>query len=307
MNQQYRNSLLLLITAAIWGSGFVAQALGMEHVGPFTFTWARSLIGGLFLLAAMPLLDRIRGTVRGKTDPNPWKNRTLWIGGFFCGTMLFISESLQQFGIMQTTVAKAGFLTSLYILIVPILGIFLNRKAFWNVWVGVLIAVAGLYLLCVKPGDSLRLSTGDTLVVACAFSFSLHILVIDRFAPLVDAVRLSCLQFFIGSVWGAIMMALFDPPTLEGLIGALGAILFAGVLSNGVAYTLQTVAQKGINPTIASLLMSLESVFGTLAGWLIMNQTLSAREFLGCCVMGAAIVLAQLPPGLFKKRWSLHA
>ena len=306
MTEQYKNSLLLLITAAIWGSGFVAQALGMEHVGPFTFTWARSLIGGLFLLAVIPFLERSKGaSSRRGPQGNPWKNKTLWIGGFLCGTMLFVSESLQQFGIMQTTVAKASFLTSLYILIVPILGIFLRRRTFWNVWAGVAIAVAGLYLLCVKPDDSLKLSAGDTLVILCAFSFSLHILVIDRFAPLVDAVRLSCLQFFIGSVWGAVMMALFDPPTLEGLRGALGAILFAGVMSNGVAYTLQTVAQKGINPTIASLIMSLESVFGTLAGWLIMNQTLTARETVGCAVMATAIVLAQLPPKLFMKRWTL--
>ncbi len=306
MNEQYKNSLLLLITAAIWGSGFVAQALGMEHVGPFTFTWARSLIGGLFLLCAMPLLDRLRGvSPSDKPRNNLWKNKTLWVGGFFCGTMLFISESLQQFGIMQTTVAKASFLTSLYILIVPVIGVFMRKRTTWNVWFGVLIAVAGLYLLCVKPGDSMMLSRGDTLVIACALSFSLHIMVIDRFAPLVDAVRLSCLQFFIGSVWGAVLMALFDPPTLEGLRGALGAILFAGVMSNGVAYTLQTVAQKGINPTIASLLMSLESVFGTLAGWIVMGQTLTSREAIGCAVMGVAIVLAQLPPRLFKKRWTI--
>jgi len=306
MNEQYKNSLLLLITATIWGTGFVAQALGMEHVGPFTFTWARSLIGGLFLLAAMPLLDRFRGA-RPNSDPagSPWRNKTLWIGGFFCGTMLFISESLQQFGIMQTTVAKASFLTSLYILIVPVLAIFFGRRTTWNVWLGVLIAVAGLYLLCMKAGEPLGLSSGDTFVVACAVSFSFHILVIDHFAPQVDAVRLSCVQFFVGSVWGLILMAIFDPPTLEGLLSALPAILYAGIMSNGVAYTLQTVAQKGVNPTIASLIMSTESVMGTLAGWIIMSQTLTSREIVGCIVMGTAIVIAQLPPRLFMKRWTL--
>ena len=306
MNEQYKNSLLLLITATIWGTGFVAQALGMEHVGPFTFTWARSVIGGLFLLTAMPLLDRLRGA-KPKTEPaeSPWRNKALWIGGFFCGTMLFISESLQQFGIMQTSVAKASFLTSLYILIVPVLAIFFGRRTHWNVWLGVLIAVAGLYLLCMKAGEPLGLSTGDAFVVACAVSFSFHILVIDHYAPQVDAVRLSCVQFFVGSAWGLVLMAIFDPPTLEGLLSALPAILYAGIMSNGVAYTLQTVAQKGVNPTIASLIMSTESVMGTLAGWIIMSQTLTGREIIGCIVMGTAIVIAQLPPRLLMKRWTL--
>ena len=306
MSEQYKNSFLLLITAAIWGAGFVAQALGMEHVGPLTFTWARSLIGGMFLLCAMPMLDRLAGP-RPSTmaQGNPWKNRTLWVGSFFCGTMLFISAALQQFGIMYTTVAKASFLTSLYIVIVPLIGMFLGRQTSWNAWLGVLIAVAGLYLLCVKPGESMLLSLGDTLVITCALSFSLHILVIDRFAPLVDAVRLSCLQFFISSLWGAVLMMIFEEPTLEGLYGALGAILFVGILDNGIGYTLQTIAQKNINPTIASLLMSLESVFGTLAGWVVMGQTLTSREAIGCAVMGVAIVLAQLPARLFKKRWTI--
>ena len=299
MSVQYRNSLLLLITAVIWGSAFVAQALGMEHVGPFTFTWARSMIGGLFLLAVIPFLDRLRGDSSPKGE-NPWKNKKLWIGGAACGTMLFLSESLQQFGILYTTVAKASFLTSLYILIVPVIGIFIGRRAGANVWAGVVLAVIGLYLLCMKGGD-LSIGLGDSLVIACAFSFSLHILIIDRFAPFVDAVRMSCLQFFMGGALGFFFMLAFDPPSLAGLKAALGAILFAGVLSNGVAYTLQVVAQKGLNPTIASLIMSLESVFGTLAAWIIMGQTLTLREIAGCAVMGAAICIAQLPESFFKR------
>lgn len=298
---QYRNSFLLLITATIWGCGFVAQALGMEHIGPFAFTWARSFIGGVFLLCLMPMFDRFRGTKKADAA-SPWKSKTLWIGGFVCGTMLFISESLQQFGILYTTVGKASFITALYIVIVPAVSFVFGRHVGGlKVWGAVVLAVAGLYLLCMTD-DAFSIGLGDLLVLACAFSFALHILVIDRYAPFVDAIRMSCLQFFIGSIWGMIMMMLFEPPSLEGMINAIWAILFAGVMSNGIAYTLQVVAQKGLNPTLASLIMSLESVVGVLAGWLLLGQTLTMREIAGCAVMAVAIVLAQLPSSLFKRK-----
>ncbi|MDO4936947.1 MAG: DMT family transporter [Sutterellaceae bacterium] len=302
MSLQLRNSFLLLITATIWGSGFVAQALGMEHVSPFTFTWARSIIGGLFLLAVIPFLD----TVRAKRDPqtvtgkSAWKNPLVWTGGIVCGTVLFISESLQQFGLLYTTVGKAGFLTSLYIVIVPILGIFVGRKTGFLVWISVVIAAIGLYFLCM-PAGSFSLAIGDSLVLACALSFSFHILVIDRYAPLVDCVRMSCVQFFAGSLWGFILMMIFEPPTMEALQAALPAMLYAGIMSNGIAYTLQVIAQNGVHPTLASLIMSLESVVSVICGWLIMNQALSARELFGCVLMLGAIVLAQLPVQMVKR------
>ena len=294
MSLQLRNSFLLFITASIWGSSFVAQALGMEHVSPFTFTWGRSIIGGLFLLAVIPFLDKVQGKIHKKPGANPWRSKTLWFAGFICGTILFISESLQQFGLLYTTVGKAGFLTSLYIVIVPVLGIFLGRTNGLNIWVAVVLALVGLWLLCMTD-DSFTITIGDSLVIACALSFSLHILVIDRFAPFIDVVRMSCIQFFIGGVWGFILMMLLEPPSIDALTSALGAILFCGILSNGVAYTLQAVAQRGINPTIASLIMSLESVVSVIAAWIVMGQTMNSREICGCIVMALAIVIAQLP------------
>lgn len=319
MSRETRNYFLLLITAVIWGSGFVAQALGMEHVSPFTFTWARSLLGGCFLLAVIPLLDvwtrRDREKARAGLDSkrldrcsnrepqaiSPWKNPTLWLGGFCCGTVLFISESLQQFGLLYTAVGKAGFLTSLYVVIVPLAGIFIGRRTSLNVWVAVALALAGLYFLCMPQGE-FSLSIGDALVLACAFSFSVHILVIDRFAPLVDCVRMSCIQFFTGSIWGLVMMLIFEPPTMAQLLAALPAIVYAGIMSNGIAYTLQIVAQNGVHPTIASIILSAESMVSVLMGWLIMDQTLTPRELGGCAFMLAAIIIAQLPASLFERR-----
>ena len=299
MSLQLKHSFLLLITATIWGTGFVAQALGMEHISPFAFTWGRSVVGCLFLLLLMPLLDRLRHLKKTRPEANPWKNRTLWIGGFACGTLLFVSESLQQFGLLYTEVGKAAFITGLYIVFVPLIDVFRGRGSALNLWLAVILAVVGLWFLSVKEG-TFTLSLGDGLVLACAVSFSFHILVIDRFASEADGVRMSCIQFFVGGVWGLICMMIFDPPTLEDLKAALWCLLYAGCLSNGIAYTLQIVAQRGMNPVIASLIMSLESVAGALAGWLIMGQVLSPKEILGCVVMAAAIVLAQLPAQWFK-------
>lgn len=302
MSLQLRNSFLLLITATIWGSGFVAQALGMQHVSPFTFTWARSIIGGLFLLAVIPFLD----TVRLKRDPKAaagktaWKNPTVWVGGLICGTALFISESLQQFGLLYTEIGKAGFLTSLYIVFVPILGIFIGRRTNFLIWIAVVISAVGLYFLCM-PSGSFTLEIGDSLVLACAVSFSVHILLIDKFANLVDCVRMSCIQFFTGSLWGFVLMMIYEPPTLAMIQAALPAMLYAGIMSNGIAYTLQIIAQTGVHPTLASLIMSLESVVSVICGWLIMNQTLSPRELFGCFLMLGAIVLAQLPVSIVKR------
>ncbi len=305
MKLQTRNYFLLFITAVIWGSGFVAQALGMEHVSPFTFTWARSIIGGFFLLAVIPLLDAFTkpGTKQQKSAPrfSPWRGRTIWIGGFWCGTLLFVAESLQQFGLVHTTVGKAGFLTSLYVVIVPVLGIFIGRRTSLNVWCAVALAIAGLYFLCMGEGE-FSLSLGDSLVLACALAFSFHILVIDRFAPLVDCVRMSCIQFFVGSAWGFVFMLLFEPPAMEQLLAALPAILYAGIMSNGIAYTLQIVAQNGVHPTIASIILSMESMVSVFFGWLIMHQNMTLRELSGCAFMMAAIIIAQLPASVFKRK-----
>ena len=299
MPLQARNSFILFLCAVIWGSGFVAQALGMNHIGPFAFTFARSIIGGLFLLTVLPLLDHLgqRGTDR---HPNPWKNPKVWSGGILCGIVLFVSESLQQFGLLYTTVGKAGFLTCLYIVIVPLVGMFIGRKTGFLIWIAVALSCVGLYFLCMPPG-AFSLSLGDGLVLACAFSFTVHILVIDHYTLHVDGVRMSCIQFFVGGLLGLIMMTLFEPPSLEAFKAAAPAFLYAGICSNGIAYTLQIVGQRGVNPTVASLILSLESVVSVIAGWLILSQAMSSRELLGCALMLGAVILAQLPRSLISR------
>lgn len=279
-----RNSLLLLLTAFIWGAAFVAQSVGGEAVGCFTFNGVRSLIGALVLLPVIWLMD-----AKKKED-----QKTLIMGGICCGVMLCIASNFQQFGISFTTVGKAGFITAMYILIVPILGLFMKKKAGLQVWLGVVLAVMGLYLLCMTS-ESFSLSKGDFLVLICAGFFSLHILIIDYFSPKVDGVRMSCIQFLVCGILSMVMAFIFETPEVSVILSGWLPILYAGVLSCGVAYTLQIVGQKNMDPTVASLILSLESVFSVLAGWLILNQTLSLRELSGCVLMFLAIILAQLP------------
>lgn len=281
---QMRNSLLLLLTAFIWGAAFVAQSVGGEAVGCFTFNGVRSLIGALVLLPVIWLMD-----AKKKED-----QKTLITGGICCGVMLCIASNFQQFGISFTTVGKAGFITAMYILIVPILGLFMKKKPGLQVWLGVVLAVMGLYLLCMTS-ESFSLSKGDFLVLICAGFFSLHILIIDYFSPKVDGVRMSCIQFLVCGILSMVMAFIFETPEVSVILSGWLPILYAGVLSCGVAYTLQIVGQKNMDPTVASLILSLESVFSVLAGWLILNQTLSLRELSGCVLMFLAIILAQLP------------
>ena len=283
-----RNTFLLILTSFIWGVAFVAQSVGMEHVGPWTFTASRSVIGALFLIPVIAFLDK------GKPkEERPKNTKTLLIGGICCGIALTVASMFQQYGILYTTVGKAGFITALYIVLVPILGIFFKRKPRLIVWFSVLLALVGLYFLCMT--DSLRFSRGDTLVLLSALVFSCHILIIDHFSPMVDGVRMSCIQFAVIAIVCGIPALIFEQPTLSSLIAAWAPILYAGMLSSGVGYTLQIVAQKNYDPTVASLIMSLESVFSVLAGWVILKQALSARELLGCVLMFTAIILVQLP------------
>lgn len=289
-----RQSLLLLLTATIWGVAFVAQSVGMEYIGPFTFNAVRNAIGGLVLIPCIGFLQKMRmGEEKWGLTTNKEK-KTLVAGGVSCGVLLFIASNLQQVGIQYTTVGKAGFITAMYIVIVPLLGIFLKRKAGIKVWCAVAIAVVGLYMLCMIDGG-FSLQKGDLFVLICAVAFSVHILVVDYFAPKVDGVKMSCIQFFVCALLSGICMILFEEPDMTQILQAWVPVLYAGVLSCGVAYTLQIVGQKGMNPTVASLILSLESVVSVIAGWLILQQTLSRRELLGCSLMFVAIVLAQLP------------
>jgi drug/metabolite transporter (DMT)-like permease len=293
---QMKNSLLLLLTSFIWGVAFVAQSVGGEAVGCFTFNGVRSLIGAFVLIPVIYFLDSQKKKELGEEKFLEQKgdSKTLILGGICCGVMLCIASNFQQFGISFTTVGKAGFITAMYILIVPILGLFMKKKVGVKVWLGVVLATIGLYMLCMTS-ESFSLSKGDFLVLICAGFFSLHILIIDYFSPKVDGVRMSCIQFFVCGVISLVIAFIFESPSLSAIVSGWLPILYAGVLSCGVAYTLQIVGQKNMDPTVASLILSLESVFSVLAGWLILNQTMTLREFSGCGLMFLAIILAQLP------------
>lgn len=307
MSGKLKYNFLLMLAALIWGSAFVAQSVGMDYLGPFTFNSVRSFMGSLVLLPVIWFMDRQnkdgakgdgQGALGKSAEVKQQEKKTLLLGGLCCGVILTVSTSLQQIGLVYTTAGKAGFITALYILIVPLLGLFLGRRVGGKTWLGVALAVIGMYLLCIKEGFSI--SYGDFMVLLCAFVFSLHILTVDYFSPKVDGVRLSCIQFFVCGCLCAVPMVIFEHPEIYQILQAWLPLIYAGVLSSGVAYTLQIITQKHLNPTVASLLMSLESVFAALTGWLILNERLSPKELLGCVLVFAAIILAQLPES--KKR-----
>ena len=296
-----RQSMLLLLTAAIWGVAFVAQSVGMDYVGPFTFNTVRSLIGGIVLIPCIVLLKRINagskdtaGAAEHASGNPAGQRKVLLTGGVACGVLLCIASNLQQFGIVYTSVGKSGFITAMYIVLVPVIGIFLKKKAGVKIWCSVVIAVCGLYLLCMTD-NGFSIQKGDLLLLLGAVAFSFHILTIDYFSPKVDGVKMSCIQFFTCGILSMVCMFLFEQPQIGAILQAWMPIVYAGVMSCGVAYTLQIVGQKGMNPTVASLILSTESVISVIAGWLILHQKLSGRELLGCVLMFAAIILVQLP------------
>ena len=297
MNQKVKSSLLLLLTAMIWGSSFVAQRTGIEYIGPFTMNSTRSFLGALVLLPVIKVMYVQRnksGEKSFQTEKEKSQSRKdLILGGICCGIALTVASSLQQIGMLYTTAGKSGFITALYILIVPIMGLFMKKHVGGKTWIGVALAVLGMYFLSVQEGFSI--SKGDFLTFLCAIVFAVHILVIDHFSPKVDGVKLSCIQFAVCGVLCACPMIFIEKPTVVQILTAWLPIAYAGIMSCGVAYTLQIIAQKGIDPTVASLLMSLESVFAALSGWLILHEHLSARELFGCVLVFVAIILAQLP------------
>lgn len=288
---QVRNSFLLFVAAFIWGTAFVAQSVGMEYIEPFTFSTLRSFIGSAFLVPCIGLLGKWKGN---KAEQPTEDKRELLKGGIVCGIVIFTAANLQQVAMLYTSVGKSGFLTALYIVIVPIIGVVFGKKPGKKLAAAVALAVMGLYLLCMKTG-SFQLEFGDILLLFSAFSFSVHIMVIDHYTQKVDGVKLSCIQFFVCGILSAVVMLLFEHPSLSAIWDTILPVLYVGVLSSGVAYTLQIVGQKGMNPVIASLIMSLESVISAIAGWAILGQILLKREIAGCVVMFLAIILAQLP------------
>lgn len=314
MTTKLRGNLMLFLTALIWGVSFVAQKAGMEYIGPFTFNGIRFLVGSLVLIPVILILGGMQknkgasqnndgslltadGSAAEGKEPESaavkYEKKNLILGGLYCGIVLFIASSLQQIGILYTTAGKAGFITALYIVLVPILGLIIGRKVRPILWVCVAIAAVGLYLLCVKEGFSI--GKGDLLVIACALGYAIHILVIDHFSPKTDGVKMSCIQFFIAGVLSLPFMVIFETIDWSNIIACWMPILYSGVMSCGVAYTLQIIGQKYTEPTVASLILSLESVFAVIAGIILLSEQVSPRELLGCAVMFAAILLAQLP------------
>lgn len=291
-SKQIRSSAMLFLTALIWGLAFVAQDIGMDYVGPFTFNAVRNLLGGFVLIPVIYVLGKGKEN-RKRSVHEKESKKTVIVGGICCGIALFIGSTLQQMGILYTSVGKAGFITALYIIIVPVLGIFLHKKVGWKIWSSVVVALIGMYLLCVTEGFSVN--KGDLLILICAVTFSFHILLIDYFSPNVNGVTMSCIQFFVCAILSTIGMLVFEEPSMANILAAWKPIAYAGFLSCGVAYTLQIVAQKNINPVVASLILSLESVFAALFGWWFLSQILEPKEVAGCVMVFAAIIVAQLP------------
>ncbi len=288
------HTLALLVCAAIWGSAFVAQSVGAEYVGAFTFLAVRNWIAVVFLIPVIYVRDTIlRKRGRPSVRPaNRTQRRCLLTGGAACGFFLCAASAFQQVGIRYTTTAKAGFITALYVVIVPILSVFFGKSVKSRIWMCVALAVLGLYLLCMR--GELSLSFGDGVVLVCAFLFACQIMTVDYFAPQVDTVRLSQTQFLVTALLSTVCMFFFEDLSTDSLIKALPSIAYAGVMSSGVAYTLQIIGQQNLNPAIASITMSLESVFAALAGWIVLGQSMTVRELAGCVLMFAAIILAQL-------------
>ena len=285
-----------LLAALIWGTAFVSQRISSGHIGAFAFNGARSIVGA----GALGLLILVRRRGAGRVERKAGEGRKLLIGGGLCGLCLAAAANLQQLGIADTSAGKAGFITSLYIVLVPVLGLFVGKRISLRLWASVAIAVGGLYLLCVR-GD-FRLAASDFLILLCAVMFAVHILTIDYFIRWVDATELSCVQFLVAGIisWG-ISFAV-EQTTWPQIMACLGQILYVGIFSSGVAYTLQNVAQKGANPTVVSLIFSLESVFSVVAGVIILKEALTFREYLGCGLMMVAVVLSQIPFPKFGKK-----
>ena len=305
-----RNTFFLFLTAMIWGAAFVAQSVSMDYIGPFTFICLRSVIGGSFLIPVIIVLDGIRKKSQNESadvvnsenilhieteekQRLSWKNKQLIEGGIVCGIFLFFANCFQQTGIQYTTVGKAGFITTFYIIIVPLIGLFFKKYCGILTWIGVVVALAGLYFLCIT--QKLTIQRGDALILCCSVLYAGQILAIDHYNPFVDGVKMSCIQFLTGGILGAVFMLLFENPSIAMILSAAGPILYTGIMSTGVGYTLQIVGQKGLNPTVAALILSLESVFSALSGYLFLHQVLTTRELIGCALMFIAIVLAQLP------------
>lgn len=291
---QLKANILLLLTAAIWGLAFVAQKVGAEHVGAFTYNGIRFALGSISLIPLILFLNKKKGE-NEKTKNNDRDSLKLTVkAGIIAGCALFIATSLQQMGVMGTTAGKAGFITGLYMVIVPILGLFLKQKVNKSTWIGIVIAIIGLYLLSIN--EDFSISNGDLLVLIGSVGWAIHILLIDNFTKKIDPLKLSSVQFATCSILSLVMAIIFEDINMVGISGAMVSILYGGLLSVGVAYTLQVVAQKNAKPSHAAILLSMESVFGALGGAMFLGERIGTRGLVGCILIFIAIIISQLKP-----------
>jgi len=288
MKNRLRGSIALLIGTVIWGSAFIAQSVGMDYIGPFTFQTMRSVLAVPFLILVVFLMDRDRQSFMGK-----WLSPQLWKAGIPCGIALFVAAGLQQMGIVHTSAGKAGFITAMYIVLVPILGIFLKKKPPITAWISVSLAVAGLYLLsCVGVT---QVNIGDLYLLGCALGYAVQITLVDRMACDLDGLRLNCVQSFVCGICSGLVMFATEEPVIGSILACWVPLVYAGIFSLGIAFSLQIIGQKHLEPTPASLIMSLESVFAVLFGWLLLNERMTKYEITGCVLVFSAVLLSQIP------------
>lgn len=291
MKKKLTGSIFLLLATIIWGSAFVAQSVGMDHIGPFTFQAVRCAMAVIGLLPIIYLFDRKKAD--GQTFLSRWLDKKLWLAGVLCGIPLFLAVNLQQLGLVDTDAGKSAFLTAMYIILVPILGLFLKRKPSPMIPIAVLLATAGLYLLSCVGVTSIQ--KGDLFLLGCALMFAVQITVVDLFAASVDALRLNFIQSLVCTVASAVVMLFTEQPTWQGIRDCMLPLAYAGFLSLGAGYSLQILGQQRLEPTPAALIMSLESVFAVLFGWLLLKERLTLYEILGCVLVFAAVILSQIP------------
>ena len=298
---QLRHSLYLFIAAVVWGISFVSQRSAMQtELGGFTFNGIRLMIGALVLIPVILVIRKKDGVSQWEPEKRKEYNKYTIIGGIVCGLILCLASNLQQFGIKGMSAGKTGFMTAMYIIEVPIVGLLLKRKTSWLLAVAVPLAVGGMFLLCMV-GESFAFGVSETLVLCCSFVYTLHIMAIDYFAPKGDTVSIACIQFTVAGIISTILMFIFETPTMDAILACKGEILYAGIGSCSVAYTLQIVGQKNMNSTVSALILSLESTVSVLSGWIILHETLSVYQAIGCVLMFIAIIVAQLPKGIFDK------
>lgn len=288
MKNKLRGILALMVATVIWGSAFIAQSVGMDHIGPMTFQAVRCALAALFLAPLTFLFSKDK-TATAKS----WRNPKLWKAGILCGSALFVAGGLQQIGLVYTSAGKAGFITAMYIVLVPVLGVFLKKRPSPAAWLSVAVAVGGLYLLsCMGVSE---VNKGDLLLLGCAVAFAVQITLIDRHAGNLDGIQLNCVQSLVCSLLSAVVMVLTEEPEMDNILQCWLPLSYAGILSMGVAYTLQIVGQRHLEPTPASLIMSLESVYAAVFGWLILKERMASHELLGCALVFGAVIISQIP------------